>query len=93
MVVDTGLGAGVKLEKAKGKVTVSLEKRQEYKRMQGVEEVMSGSSRGTKAKSKEWVESDEDSGNNGGDNDNDNKVPLAQKQAASPASVASTKRP
>ncbi|KNZ81262.1 hypothetical protein J132_02097 [Termitomyces sp. J132] len=36
MVVDTGLGAGVKLEKAKGKVTVLLEKRQEYKRMQGV---------------------------------------------------------
>ncbi|KAG5349288.1 hypothetical protein C0989_004820 [Termitomyces sp. Mn162] len=35
-VVDTGLGAGVKLEKAKGKVTVSLEKRQEYKHMQGV---------------------------------------------------------
>ncbi|KAG5331695.1 hypothetical protein C0989_007442 [Termitomyces sp. Mn162] len=35
MVVDTGLGAGMKLEKAKGKVTVSLEKRQEYKRMQG----------------------------------------------------------
>ncbi|KAG5349333.1 hypothetical protein C0989_004571, partial [Termitomyces sp. Mn162] len=36
MVVDTGLGAGVKLEKAKGKVTVLLEKRQEYKRTQGV---------------------------------------------------------
>ncbi|KAG5717881.1 hypothetical protein E4T56_gene1440 [Termitomyces sp. T112] len=35
MVVDTGLGAGVKLERAKGKVTVSLEKRQEYKRTQG----------------------------------------------------------
>ncbi|KAG5349540.1 hypothetical protein C0989_003262 [Termitomyces sp. Mn162] len=35
-VVDTGLGAGVKLEKAKGKVTVLLVKRQEYKRMQGV---------------------------------------------------------
>ncbi|KNZ77822.1 hypothetical protein J132_03331 [Termitomyces sp. J132] len=35
MVVDTGLGAGVKLEKAKGKVTVLLEKQQEYKRMQG----------------------------------------------------------
>ncbi|KAG5329305.1 hypothetical protein C0989_009941, partial [Termitomyces sp. Mn162] len=34
-VVDTGLGAGVKLDKAKGKVTVSLEKRQEYKRTQG----------------------------------------------------------
>ncbi|KAG5348890.1 hypothetical protein C0989_007411 [Termitomyces sp. Mn162] len=36
MVVDTGLGAGVKLEKAKGKVTVSLAKQQEYKRTQGV---------------------------------------------------------
>ncbi|KNZ81497.1 hypothetical protein J132_00463 [Termitomyces sp. J132] len=35
MVVDTGLGAGVKLEKAKGKVTVLLEKQQEYKCMQG----------------------------------------------------------
>ncbi|KNZ79578.1 hypothetical protein J132_09167 [Termitomyces sp. J132] len=34
-VVDTGLGAGVKLEKAKGKVTVLLAKRQEYKCMQG----------------------------------------------------------
>ncbi|KNZ78615.1 hypothetical protein J132_11056 [Termitomyces sp. J132] len=34
-VVDTGLGAGVKLDKAKGKVTVSLEKRQEYKCTQG----------------------------------------------------------
>ncbi|KNZ71316.1 hypothetical protein J132_00042, partial [Termitomyces sp. J132] len=34
-VVDTGLGAGVKLDKAKGKVTVSLERRQEYKRTQG----------------------------------------------------------
>ncbi|KAG5349313.1 hypothetical protein C0989_004706 [Termitomyces sp. Mn162] len=34
-VVDTGMGARVKLEKAKGKVTVSLEKRQEYKCMQG----------------------------------------------------------
>ncbi|KAG5732228.1 hypothetical protein E4T56_gene11500 [Termitomyces sp. T112] len=34
-VVDTGLEAGMKLEKAKGKVTVSLEKRQEYKRTQG----------------------------------------------------------
>ncbi|KAG5349421.1 hypothetical protein C0989_004001 [Termitomyces sp. Mn162] len=34
-VVDTGLGAGVKLERAKGKVTVSLEKRQEYKHTQG----------------------------------------------------------
>ncbi|KAG5332036.1 hypothetical protein C0989_007404 [Termitomyces sp. Mn162] len=30
-----GLGAGVKLDKAKGKVTVSLEKWQEYKRTQG----------------------------------------------------------
>ncbi|KNZ76627.1 hypothetical protein J132_09372 [Termitomyces sp. J132] len=37
MVVDTGLGAGVKLEKAKGKVMVSLEKRQEYKHTQGAE--------------------------------------------------------
>ncbi|KAG5332550.1 hypothetical protein C0989_006885, partial [Termitomyces sp. Mn162] len=35
MVVDTGLGAGVKLEKAKGKVTVLLAKQQEYKRTQG----------------------------------------------------------
>ncbi|KNZ77140.1 hypothetical protein J132_06135 [Termitomyces sp. J132] len=35
-VVDTGLGAGVKLEKAKEKVMVSLEKRQEYKCTQGV---------------------------------------------------------
>ncbi|KAG5348765.1 hypothetical protein C0989_008392, partial [Termitomyces sp. Mn162] len=34
-VVDTGLGARVKLEKAKGKVTVLLEKRQEYKHTQG----------------------------------------------------------
>ncbi|KNZ80983.1 hypothetical protein J132_03683 [Termitomyces sp. J132] len=34
-VVDTGMGARVKLEKAKGKVMVSLEKRQEYKCMQG----------------------------------------------------------
>ncbi|KAG5348758.1 hypothetical protein C0989_008451, partial [Termitomyces sp. Mn162] len=34
-VVDTGLGAGVKLEKAKGKVTVLLEKQQEYKCTQG----------------------------------------------------------
>ncbi|KNZ78214.1 hypothetical protein J132_01739 [Termitomyces sp. J132] len=34
-VVDMGLGAGVKLDKAKGKVTVLLEKRQEYKRTQG----------------------------------------------------------
>ncbi|KAG5348943.1 hypothetical protein C0989_007047 [Termitomyces sp. Mn162] len=76
-VVDTGLGAGMKLEKAKGKVTVSLAKRQEYKCMQGAEEVTSGSSRGAKAKSKEWVESNEDGGNNG----------------TSPASVASAKRP
>ncbi|KAG5331596.1 hypothetical protein C0989_007856, partial [Termitomyces sp. Mn162] len=36
MVVDTGLGARVKLEKAKEKVTVSLEKRQEYKHTHGV---------------------------------------------------------
>ncbi|KNZ78080.1 hypothetical protein J132_02270 [Termitomyces sp. J132] len=35
MVVDTGLGARVKLEKAKGKVMVLLEKQQEYKHMQG----------------------------------------------------------
>ncbi|KAG5349245.1 hypothetical protein C0989_005036 [Termitomyces sp. Mn162] len=34
-VVDMGMGAGVKLEKAKGKVMVSLEKQQEYKRTQG----------------------------------------------------------
>ncbi|KAG5347317.1 hypothetical protein C0989_012310 [Termitomyces sp. Mn162] len=34
-VVDMGLGAGVKLDKAKGKVTVSLEKQQEYKCTQG----------------------------------------------------------
>ncbi|KNZ78649.1 hypothetical protein J132_11090 [Termitomyces sp. J132] len=34
-VVDTGLGAGVKLEKAKGKVMVPLERRQEYKHTQG----------------------------------------------------------
>ncbi|KNZ73693.1 hypothetical protein J132_10445, partial [Termitomyces sp. J132] len=34
-VGDTGLGAGVKLDKAKGKVTVLLEKRQEYKYTQG----------------------------------------------------------
>ncbi|KAG5725398.1 hypothetical protein E4T56_gene8853, partial [Termitomyces sp. T112] len=34
-VVDTGLGAGVKLEKAKGKVMVPLERRQQYKHMQG----------------------------------------------------------
>ncbi|KNZ74951.1 hypothetical protein J132_05349 [Termitomyces sp. J132] len=57
------------------------------------EEVTSGSSRGAKVKSKEWVESNEDSGDNSGNNDNDDKVPLAQKQAASPASVASTKQP
>ncbi|KAG5349723.1 hypothetical protein C0989_002179 [Termitomyces sp. Mn162] len=109
-VVDTGLGAGVKLEKAKGKVTVSLEKQQEYKRTHGVcnncwadndpegcwyptREVTSGSSRGAKVKSKEWVESDEDGGNNGNNHNNDNKVPLAQKQVASPAPVASAKRP
>ncbi|KAG5333011.1 hypothetical protein C0989_006359 [Termitomyces sp. Mn162] len=36
-VVDTGLEAGVKLEKAKGKVTVLLEKQQEYKCMQGAD--------------------------------------------------------
>ncbi|KAG5349266.1 hypothetical protein C0989_004910 [Termitomyces sp. Mn162] len=35
MVVDTGLGARVKLEKAKGKVMVLLEKQQEYKHTQG----------------------------------------------------------
>ncbi|KAG5728891.1 hypothetical protein E4T56_gene5608 [Termitomyces sp. T112] len=35
MVVYTGMGAGVKLEKAKGKVTVLLEKWQEYKHTQG----------------------------------------------------------
>ncbi|KAG5334570.1 hypothetical protein C0989_003344 [Termitomyces sp. Mn162] len=93
MVVDTGLGAGVKLEKAKGKVTVLLVKQQEYKRMQGAEEVTSGSSGGTKAKSKEWVESNEDSGNGGGNSNNDNEVPLAPTQAASPASVASAKQP
>ncbi|KNZ72633.1 hypothetical protein J132_02226 [Termitomyces sp. J132] len=169
MVVDTGLGAGIKLEKAKGKVTVSLVKQQEYKCMQGAcdncwadndpegcwyptgvqpyyhsnsmrkscshggwssrstgskftkkiamkvasvrnarafieqqqelarrgesiklkpsslslptsqEEVTSGSSRGTKVESKEWVESNEDGGDNGGNNDNNNEVPLAQK--------------
>ncbi|KAG5331595.1 hypothetical protein C0989_007855 [Termitomyces sp. Mn162] len=45
------------------------------------EEVTSGSSGGTKAKSKD---------NN---HDNDNKVPLAQEQVASPAPVASAKRP
>ncbi|KAG5332833.1 hypothetical protein C0989_006463 [Termitomyces sp. Mn162] len=38
-VVDTGLGAGMKLEKVKGKVTVSLAKQQEYKCMQGVLEL------------------------------------------------------
>ncbi|KNZ81432.1 hypothetical protein J132_00539 [Termitomyces sp. J132] len=161
-VVDTGLGAGMKLEKAKGKVTVLLVKRQEYKRTQGVcdncwanndpegccgqslrstgskfakriatkaalvrnarafverqqelarrgesiklkpsslslltlqEEVTSGSSGGAKAKSKEWVESDENGGNGSSNNDNDNKVPLAQKRAASPAPVTSAKRP
>ncbi|KAG5717933.1 hypothetical protein E4T56_gene1466 [Termitomyces sp. T112] len=48
------------------------------------EEVTSGSSGGTKAKSKEWVESDEDGGNDSGNNDNNDEVPLAQKQAASP---------
>ncbi|KAG5349805.1 hypothetical protein C0989_001796 [Termitomyces sp. Mn162] len=117
MVVDTGLGAGVKLEKAKGKVTVLLAKQQDAttagpimtQRAAGTpwgsspviiataqgkaEEVTSGSSGGTKVKSKEWVESDEDGGNSSGDNDNDNKVPLAPKQAASPAPVTSTKRP
>ncbi|KNZ76914.1 hypothetical protein J132_10860 [Termitomyces sp. J132] len=35
-VVNMGLEAGVVLKKAKEKVTVSLEKRQEYKHMQGV---------------------------------------------------------
>ncbi|KAG5332105.1 hypothetical protein C0989_007238 [Termitomyces sp. Mn162] len=79
MVVDTGLGAGVKLEKAKGKVTVLLEKQQEYKRTQGVEEVTSGSSGGAKVKSKEWVESDEDGGNDSSDNNKDDEVLLAQK--------------
>ncbi|KAG5331229.1 hypothetical protein C0989_008248 [Termitomyces sp. Mn162] len=182
-VVDTGLGAGMKLEKAKGKVTVLLVKRQEYKCTQGVcdncwadndpegcwyptgvqpcyccdstrkscshsgqslrstggkfakriatkaalvrnarafverqqelarrgesiklkpsslslptlqEEVTSGSSGGAKAKSKEWVESDENGGDGSSNNDNDNKVPLAQKRAASPAPVTSAKRP
>ncbi|KAG5335750.1 hypothetical protein C0989_000473 [Termitomyces sp. Mn162] len=37
MVVDTGLGAGVVLMKAKGKVTVLLEKRQEFKCTQGAD--------------------------------------------------------
>ncbi|KAG5349154.1 hypothetical protein C0989_005573 [Termitomyces sp. Mn162] len=57
------------------------------------EEVTSGSSGGAKAKSKEWVKSNEDSGNDSGDNDNNNEVPLARKQAASPVSVASAKQP
>ncbi|KAG5333478.1 hypothetical protein C0989_005762, partial [Termitomyces sp. Mn162] len=172
-VVDTGLGAGVKLEKAKGKVTVSLEKQQEYKHIQGAcdncwanndpegcwypmgvqpcyccdstrkscshsrwllrstggkfakriatkvasvrnarafveqqrelarrgepieikhsslilptsqEEAVVGGSGGAKVKSREVVESDKDN------NDSDGNVPLARKQAASPASVAS----
>ncbi|KAG5336891.1 hypothetical protein C0989_011648 [Termitomyces sp. Mn162] len=56
-------------------------------------EVTSGSSGGAKAKSKEWVESNEDSGNGGGDNNNDDEVPLAQKRAASSASIASAKQP
>ncbi|KAG5329660.1 hypothetical protein C0989_009434, partial [Termitomyces sp. Mn162] len=80
-VVDTGLGAGVKLEKAKGKVTVLLAKRQEYKCMQGAEELAVGGSGVAKVKSKEMVESDEDDS----DNDSDSDMPLAQKQAASPA--------
>ncbi|KAG5348776.1 hypothetical protein C0989_008289 [Termitomyces sp. Mn162] len=57
------------------------------------EEVTSGSSGGAKAKSKEWVESNEDGGDGSGNNDNDDEVPLAQKQAASPALVASAKQP
>ncbi|KAG5348749.1 hypothetical protein C0989_008492 [Termitomyces sp. Mn162] len=83
MVADTGLGAGVKLEKAKGKVTVLLEKRQEYKRMQGAEGAVVGGGGGAKVKSREVVESDKD------DNDSDGNMPLAWKRAASPASVAS----
>ncbi|KAG5332432.1 hypothetical protein C0989_007048 [Termitomyces sp. Mn162] len=88
-VVDTGLGAGVKLEKAKGKVMVPLERRQEYKHTQGAEEAVIGGGGGAKVKSREMVESDED----GSDNDSDGDVPLAQKQAASSVLVTSTKRP
>ncbi|KAG5725016.1 hypothetical protein E4T56_gene12514 [Termitomyces sp. T112] len=137
MVVDTGLGAGVKLEKAKGKVTVLLEKQQEYNATTagpimtqraagtplgsspvitatirgkaartadgsiskecegfcgategvGKEGAVVGGGGGTKVKSREVVESNKD------DNNSDGNVPLAQKQAASPASVASAKQP
>ncbi|KNZ71717.1 hypothetical protein J132_07478 [Termitomyces sp. J132] len=178
-VVDTGLGAGVKLDKAKGKVTVSLEKRQEYKYTQGAcdncwadndlegcwyptgvqpcyrcdstrkscshsglslrstgskfakriaikaalvrsvrafverqrelarrgepievkhssltlptsqEEGLVGGSGGARVKSREMVESNEDNDDNG----SDGNTPQALKRAASPSSVASTKRP
>ncbi|KNZ78067.1 hypothetical protein J132_02359, partial [Termitomyces sp. J132] len=163
-VVDTGLGAGVKLDKAKGKVTVSLEKWQEYKYTQGAcdncwadndpegcwkscshsglslrstgskfakriaikaasvrsarafverqrelarrgepievkhssltlptsqEEGLVGGSGGARVKSREMVESDDNDDDNGSDGD----TPQALKRAASPSSVASTKRP
>ncbi|KAG5351087.1 hypothetical protein C0989_008024 [Termitomyces sp. Mn162] len=78
MVVDTGLGAGVVLMKAKGKVTVLLEKQQEFKCMQGVEEAAIGGSRVTRVKSREVVESNKDDDGNDSSNGNDD-VPLAQK--------------
>ncbi|KAG5349472.1 hypothetical protein C0989_003589 [Termitomyces sp. Mn162] len=79
-------------QKASTVVDTSLRAGMKLEKAKGKEEVMSGSSGGAKAKSKEWVESDEDGGDNGSNNDNDNKVPLAQKQAASPASVASVNK-
>ncbi|KAG5333522.1 hypothetical protein C0989_005593, partial [Termitomyces sp. Mn162] len=92
-MVDTGLGAGLVLKKAKGKVIMLLNKQQEFKHMQGAGEAVVGGSGVTKVKSRELVESDkEGDGNDGSDNDSDNNMLLAQKQPARPTLVASTKQ-
>ncbi|KAG5716192.1 hypothetical protein E4T56_gene10768 [Termitomyces sp. T112] len=57
-------------------------------------EVAIGGSRIAKGRSRELVESDEESnGNDGSDNNSNNDMPLAQKQPTSPTLVTSAKQP
>ncbi|KNZ77264.1 hypothetical protein J132_05974 [Termitomyces sp. J132] len=92
-VVDTGLGAGVKLEKAKGKVTVSLEKRQDATT---AGPIMTQRAAGTPLGSSPVIAMTEGAvvGGGGGTKVKSREVveTLAQKQAASPTSVASKER-
>ncbi|KAG5723850.1 hypothetical protein E4T56_gene9851 [Termitomyces sp. T112] len=105
-VVDTGLGAGVKLERAKGKVTVLLEKRQEYKCTQGACDncwadndpegcwYPTGEEAGVGGSGGAKVKSRAivESDKDSSDNDGDD-LPLARKRTASSSSVTSAKRP